>query len=96
MSDLFEDVILTENCLKEAQRAGITIRQVFEVITFGCPWVTDLGGLSFYYNGIEVLTCASCEYAIAVIDHGQDLSHQVAHAGNFVSLNRSFFHEALC
>ncbi len=78
MSELFEDVILTENCKLRAKEVGITIRQVFEVITYGRPFVTELGGLSFYHNGIEVITCASFEYAITVIDHGQDLSHQVA------------------
>jgi hypothetical protein len=84
MNDLFEDVILTANCLTKAKEVGVTIRQIFEVITFGRPWITESGGLSFYYNGIEVLTCASFEYAITVIDHGQDLSHQVALAGKFV------------
>ncbi|OUR99769.1 hypothetical protein A9Q84_01715 [Halobacteriovorax marinus] len=78
MSELIEDVILTENCLRKARERGITIRQVFEAITYGRPWVTELGGLSFYHNGIEVITCASFEYAITVIDHGQDLTHELA------------------
>ncbi len=78
MSDLIEDIILTENCLTKAREAGISIRKIFEAITYGTPWVTDLGGLSFYYGSIEVLTCANFEYAITVIDHGQDTTHQIA------------------
>jgi hypothetical protein len=88
MNDFFEDVILTENCKQRAKEVGITIRQVFEVITYGRPWVTELGGLSFYHNGIEVITCASFEYAITVIDHGQDLSHQVACDTSFISVSK--------
>lgn len=88
MGDLFEDVILTENCRRRAKEVGITIRQIFEVITYGRPWVTELGGLSFYHNGIEVITCASFEYAITVIDHGQDLSHQVACDSSFVPISK--------
>lgn len=86
MSELIEDVILTENCLRKAREKGITIRQVFEAITYGRPWVTELGGLSFFHNGIEVITCASFEYAITVIDHGQDLTHRLASVDKFVSL----------
>jgi len=95
MSELIEDVILTENCLRKAREMGITIRQVFEAITYGRPWVTLLGGLSFYHNGIEVITCASFEYAITVIDHGQDLSHRLASVDMYVSPPLRNSHEAV-
>ncbi len=98
MSHLIEDIILTENCLRKARECGISIRRIFEAITYGTPWVTDLGGLSFYYGSIEVLTCSKFEYAITVIDHGQETTHQIALEDNdlFVPLKKKHLSSVVC
>ncbi|ATH07241.1 hypothetical protein BIY24_04610 [Halobacteriovorax marinus] len=78
MNHLFQNIILTQECLTKARECGISIRKIFETITFARPCLTDLGGLSFFYGSIEVITCTNFEYAINVIDHGQNSTHQIA------------------